>query len=515
MVWSATVLNTRFMLSGKLTWLKEGVSNPDTWMQIQGTTQRRDKTIAKRAGSSAMIAEVALEVRLESVAACAGSKHYLPSASRSLRAACARLRHPVAPTVLLLRKGSMLTYDIKKGAGAALPSDDRLNRHDFAAIASDGILYIFGGGGIPGVIPDASVAKFDLQARIWAQMPPMPTGRRGAAAAKAGQSVYVIGGRVGLGNTTSNVVEMLDLESEEWTPVPHLQSSRAYCAAVVASTSIYVLGGGGLTSIEKLDLCEPYMWEQLLLLMPMWRDVGFAAVTVANEIYVFGGWQQDSRDCARWSAGLWTSSPASCSGLKLDLDGLVWTQLPDMPANHEYFGQAVEIDGSIYLFGGSTDGAVSKFEPWTDTWKRLPGIGVDSHGGGCYAACVLPSKLDVGDVGDDRGDDGGDASSQPLRLPDRGIPIEQVQRLEPPAAIFGEETEQIAASALGRRWPTATPSLGTVTSLDLCCLCPTCFGANQPYIMFRHKRSFSLITKLQGRPCKAPRSRDITWRSPV
>ena len=50
-------------------------------------------------------------------------------------------------------------------------------------------------------------------------------------------------------------------------------------------------------------------------------------------------------------------------------------------------------DGSIYLFGGSSPGAVSKFEPQGEgagVWKTLPGIGVDLFRGAVYIAHLLP-----------------------------------------------------------------------------------------------------------------------------
>eukprot|EP00409_Alexandrium_fundyense_P006621 CAMPEP_0195047228 /NCGR_PEP_ID=MMETSP0347-20130606/34368_1 /TAXON_ID=2932 /ORGANISM="Alexandrium fundyense, Strain CCMP1719" /LENGTH=48 /DNA_ID= /DNA_START= /DNA_END= /DNA_ORIENTATION= len=46
-------------------------------------------------------------------------------------------------------------------------------------------------------------------------------------------------------------------------------------------------------------------------------------------------------------------------------------------------------DGSIYVFGGSEVGAVSKYEPWGG-WKSLPAMGLDNRGG-CYLAYLMPT----------------------------------------------------------------------------------------------------------------------------
>ena len=36
--------------------------------------------------------------------------------------------------------------------------------------------------------------------------------------------------------------------------------------------------------------------------------------------------------------------------------------LGGIPADHDYFSQAMDLNGAIYVFGGSKEGAVSMFE---------------------------------------------------------------------------------------------------------------------------------------------------------
>mmetsp|Transcript_42173 Transcript_42173/g.136464 ORF Transcript_42173/g.136464 Transcript_42173/m.136464 type:complete len:344 (-) Transcript_42173:163-1194(-) len=68
-------------------------------------------------------------------------------------------------------------------------------------------------------------------------------------------------------------------------------------------------------------------------------------------------------------------------------------QLPMMPASHDYFGQAVTLDNSIYLFGGTTNGDVSKFDNLSGSWKRLPNSDIISQR--CYAGYLLPHSGDA------------------------------------------------------------------------------------------------------------------------
>mmetsp|Transcript_84245 Transcript_84245/g.260516 ORF Transcript_84245/g.260516 Transcript_84245/m.260516 type:complete len:462 (+) Transcript_84245:3-1388(+) len=159
--------------------------------------------------------------------------------------------------------------------------------------------------------------------------------------------------------------------------MPPLQIPRASFMAVVAGCAIYVLGGGGVR-VEVFSLLEPHAWDVLPTQLPVRREVGCVAAALGQSIYVFGGCTKDGRPCPC----------ADC--LDLDAEGWGWTHLPSTPASHSYFPQAIEMDGAVYLFGGSQDGFVSKYEPWSGEWRLLPSMGEDLEGGGCYAACILP-----------------------------------------------------------------------------------------------------------------------------
>ena len=299
-----------------------------------------------------------------------------------------RLRlSPTVDKVLIVKQTTATYFNIKTGEQEG-ESIWPPCRHDCAAVVCGGCLYTFGGKmdlGYGAHLDGSQVSRLDLEARTWTEMPRMPTRRRGAAAIEMEGCLYVIGGRNGPSNTRA--VEKFDLRTEDWSVLPPLNHARAYCTAATALSTgpgagpgarcIYVLGGSDELSVEKFDA---NMWEDFVQ-MPFQRDVGCVAVPVGHMIYVIGGCSAHGR----------RRIPRSDRVARLDLHSLEWTLLLPPPASHEYFSQAVELDGAIYVFGGSKEGPVSMFETWSGRWKALPETGLDPQGGGCYAAVLLPA----------------------------------------------------------------------------------------------------------------------------
>eukprot|EP00928_Gymnodinium_smaydae_P070789 TRINITY_DN54559_c0_g1_i1.p1 TRINITY_DN54559_c0_g1~~TRINITY_DN54559_c0_g1_i1.p1 ORF type:complete len:474 (-),score=47.85 TRINITY_DN54559_c0_g1_i1:240-1661(-) len=179
--------------------------------------------------------------------------------------------------------------------------------------------------------------------------------------------------------------------------MPEMCFPRAHCAATVVSGAIYAVGGCNSLCVERLDLAAPFSWELLASPMSCVRKVGCSVMAWSHALYVFGG-------CNKFDS-------AGTRAEKFDLVTMTWEDLGQMPSNHNYFSQPVMLsDGSIYLFGGSTSGAVSKFEPWRKIWKSLSHLWTDPQGGGCYGAYLLkcddcPMGAERVDFIEERGED--------------------------------------------------------------------------------------------------------------
>lgn len=358
------------------------------------------------------------------IAAFLGCKacDYLASTSTGIHARVSTS----TPTVLLVNKDSAAIYDLKSGNYEVCTSI-RTSYHDCAAVVCSGCLFVFGDQS-----SSSDVHKLDLETMAWEDVASMPTGRRGAVALEVEEYIYVIGGRVGGMNTAKT--EKLHLDTEEWTSSPRLQFPRAYCSAVTmmfaGARRVYVLGGRGELSVE---LFEDGVWEYVVN-MPVRRDVGCTAIAVSQSIYVIGGWNPPT--CPR----------VDMSIDQLDLNSLTWWSLASADVPHSYFPQALELDGAIYVFGGSPNRPVSRFEPWTRRWKYLPGTGYDAAGGGWYVAHLIPSQAckkrrdvirgshELSEAGSPQGTHGADTEESVIQLVQHADAAEQMDPVD--AAMF-------------------------------------------------------------------------------
>merc|ERR1719203_2143929 len=115
---------------------------------------------------------------------------------------------------------------------------------------------------------------------------------------------------------------------------------RAYCVAITIRNCIYVIGGRAPPGeVERMDFWCPGVWETVTG-PPQWRSVGSSAVALCGQIFIFGGWNKQGPAVGK-------------SAVKFNPETMQWVDLPDLPADYEYFGQAVTMDGAVYLVGGS------------------------------------------------------------------------------------------------------------------------------------------------------------------
>jgi len=175
-----------------------------------------------------------------------------------------------------------------------------------------------------------------------------------------------------------DIVEQYDTLEDVWAPAPPLNRPRAYCSALLVGSSIFVLGGCTSRSFERLDLNEPTAWEDFPTKMPITRNSRCVSVAVDRKIYVLGGWNRNGPNIAR-------------SGSVVDLDSHTWSKLPRLPVDHDYWSQALALDGSVYLFGASGTGGVNKYEPETGRWLTLPRCKEGKEG--CYLALLVERPL--------------------------------------------------------------------------------------------------------------------------
>jgi len=302
----------------------------------------------------------------------------------------------------------------------------------------------------------ADVAKFNIEECTWSLGAPMPTARSAACPVTVGTSIYVVGGRTFTSvdfydsrmDATVDVVEQYDTLENVWAWAPRLNRPRAYCSALLVGSSIFVLGGCASLTLESLDLNDPAAWQVFSTEMPTymisthfcprWRDISFVSVAVGRKIYVLGGGYRNGTG----------------TGCVLDLDTCAWATFPRPPMNHDYFTQALALDESIYLFGGSNTGVVNKYDPTTSRWLTLPSC--KEGKARCYLACLVRQPSQSSSISPFQED-----NKQPLYLRGHSSVIQDVQHPDEAAAVDPAE----AAAVVAEQWTQqAELNLGTSSS---------------------------------------------------
>ncbi|MEJ2636561.1 MAG: kelch repeat-containing protein [Calditrichia bacterium] len=124
----------------------------------------------------------------------------------------------------------------------------------------------------------------------WQYKTPMPTARKGMAAAVLDHKIWVMGGRK-MGPAVLNTVEVYDPAADSWeNEVPQLLHARENASAQVWENKIYIFGGAaGNQPVSEVECYDPEKesWE-VITHMPTPR-FGMASVMVDSSIWLIGG----------------------------------------------------------------------------------------------------------------------------------------------------------------------------------------------------------------------------------
>jgi non-specific serine/threonine protein kinase len=277
------------------------------------------------------------------------------------------------------------------------------------------------GGESTTTVSDA-VQGYDVKGQRWAQLPPLPTARHGAAVTAVKDSVYAIGGATVPGHLgTTKEAEVLDLSGRssatpvttnvKWRAIADAPSKRQYAAATEVGGRVWIFGGIG--EGEKATN-ETAAYDRAInnwtvgpkLPRPLHH---FAAVTYHNEAVVIGGFvpgaeltSGESDQVYALRDGSWERLPplshpraaaaAAVVGDKIVVvggqangklvpqteifDGKAWTDVSDIPTPREHLGAAS--DGKyLYAVGGRELSAdknlktLERYDPASDAWTEL------------------------------------------------------------------------------------------------------------------------------------------------
>jgi hypothetical protein len=145
------------------------------------------------------------------------------------------------PTILSLAE----VYDPTADAWTTLAPLPVAVSDNYATVALNGKIYVFGGttGGGPGTTNLVQI--YDIAGNTWSPGAPMPTARGAAMAGVIAGKIAVFGG-VGASLTDLAVTELYDPATDTWQPGPDMASPASEIAQGVTSdgTQIFAIGSG-------------------------------------------------------------------------------------------------------------------------------------------------------------------------------------------------------------------------------------------------------------------------------
>ena len=211
---------------------------------------------------------------------------------------------------------------------------DPVARSEHPAVVVGGEMVVSGGFVESGFGDDsvtASVGAYDPESDSWRELPDMPSPRHHGMAAVVDGRVFMIGGYSLSGfNPTSTMWELVDGEWVDRAPIPVLVGAGA---AVELDGLIYLVGGTPHGSIFRYDPAAD-TWEHLA--EPSLQREHLAAVAYDGEIWALAG---------RWDGEIFDSVEI------YDPSSGDWRDGPSMHEARSGFG-AVVVDDSIFAVGG-------------------------------------------------------------------------------------------------------------------------------------------------------------------
>lgn len=208
----------------------------------------------------------------------------------------------------------------------------------------------------------------------WTTLAPAPTKRTEVTAAVLGGKIYVLGGfaEPSLGNlsslTITDRVEVYDPAANVWATSAPLPAGLHHAAAVTVANRLYVIGGYGqsflsvwhpVSTVYRYEADKDAWTER----SPMPTPRGALAVAESGgKLYAIGGY-----DGSRNRAEVEIYDPA----------GDAWTVGAPLPTPRDHLAAAT-VGGTIYAIGGRMNqsyarnlGTVEAYDPAADRWTKV------------------------------------------------------------------------------------------------------------------------------------------------
>ncbi len=223
--------------------------------------------------------------------------------------------------------------------------------------------------------------RYDLEARVWEQLPNLPTYRTHHTMAAVGTDIYVLGSRIA---RTALIVDVFDTVAGSWSVGPPLPGPRERAEAVSLGGDLYIVARDTMImpTTTSLDVLDPQAgaWRSLNPMPSRTRDP--AAGTDGFQIFVAGGIGPSGEEDELWFydpvGDAWSQGPSLLHGSggaaegafvwpKFFVDGYVhpnrgvmlaydvttqaWEFVKPMP-NERRGGGLIETATAVYVLGG-------------------------------------------------------------------------------------------------------------------------------------------------------------------
>jgi N-acetylneuraminic acid mutarotase len=233
----------------------------------------------------------------------------------------------------------------------------------------------------------------------WCKKAPMSSVRSHMGAVAYQGRIYVFGGG-GEAFKSLNLLEIYDPLADTWSAGCPMPTTRSGVVAVALDDRIYVMGGGYkkpdgtfnfLTTVEIYDPGTDTWEKGPDLLM---RHDAPAATVWDGRIYLFGGHHPEAR-------GGPLTDPATNFSEVLDLNTNRWERIPPMPTPR-FSLASIALEGKIFAMGGSAFrdevfrnyDLIELFDPIHQTWEQSHHFSLPWPSAG-PGGCVWKDKIYV------------------------------------------------------------------------------------------------------------------------
>jgi N-acetylneuraminic acid mutarotase len=247
------------------------------------------------------------------------------------------------------------------------------------------------------------VEAYDVKAKRWTTLAPLPEGRHHIALAEAGGKIYGIGGFSGAipDWRAHATVFVYDAPANRWSAGPSLPEPRAEGVVASVNGKIYFIGGrvpASPTAARINEHTDTSRGEALDTRSGRWERIAdapsarnsAAAAVIDGKIHVVGGRQMLKQADGR-------QRPVNVATLEVyDPATRRWETRAPMPRAQGGLAAAAH-DGKLYAFGGEQFIPTSKvfpdawvYDPRSDRWSALPAMPTPRHG---HGAAVVGNRI--------------------------------------------------------------------------------------------------------------------------